>query len=704
MMLRQGAGGGRLGWQPARPRDRHAAALGGHQQQAGDRRVPAGARRARGRARRRAAGHAAAVGGAPGPPGGRRAAAARRRRPCAARRRGLRRAAPGGAVRPHGRRGVPGGARRAARRARRGRHDAAHVGVLEGGGRGPRAPAAHAGRVAGARRPRARQHGAALGRAGAQRHGRVHARAVRQREPGRAQPARRDAAGHAAGPRRRAVAGRQGGGARQGARRARLQEERVPQAGLRQKVPLVVRGERAVPRLLPHGAGAGGRRRLPAEGAAAGGAVRAAALPHQRAAGRRAQEHLPAQRVPGHQAVVLHHVGRVRGARRGRRRHGRLPAVLAGAVVHLPALLALRPRRHPRLAPGQAADHRGAVGARRRGRRRLRAGALLLRVPAAAPAALQALLRVQPLRGQVRPPLPLGRQLHRRRQPPLLCGLPGQPAADVRLDAVGRVARAGGALRRRARHVARVLPVAGVGDAERRVPPILGGGAGRLPAVPGGVPGHDHQRAAEPRALPPLPGARRPLALLARPAPQPGRLPGLRPVRAAGAARARLGRGRPGRRRAALRVTRRPLALLARPAPQPGRLPGLRPVRAAGAARARLGRGRPGRRRAALRVTRRPLALLARPAPQPGRLPGLRPVRAAGAARARLGRGRPGRRRAALRVTRRPLALLARPAPQPGRLPGLRPVRAAGAARARLGRGRPGRRRAALRVTCRING
>lgn len=56
------------------------------------------------------------------------------------------------------------------------------------------------------------------------------------------------------------------------------------------------------------------------------------------------------------------------------------------------------------------ADDNRAVGEHAR---RVRAGAVLLGVPGAAPAALQALLRVQPLRRQVRPPLPLGGQLHR---------------------------------------------------------------------------------------------------------------------------------------------------------------------------------------------------------------------------------------------------------------------------------------------------
>lgn len=70
------------------------------------------------------------------------------------------------------------------------------------------------------------------------------------------------------------------------------------------------------------------------------------------------------------------------------------------------------PRPAPPLTLPLPADHHRAVGEQRR-RRRLRPGALLLGVPGAAAAALQALLRVQPLRGALRPPLPLGRQLHR---------------------------------------------------------------------------------------------------------------------------------------------------------------------------------------------------------------------------------------------------------------------------------------------------
>ena len=70
-------------------------------------------------------------------------------------------------------------------------------------------------------------------------------------------------------------------------------------------------------------------------------------------------------------------------------------------------------RAAPGLRPSPrapVADHHRAVGVVAR---RLRAGAVLLGVPGAAAAALQALLRVQPLRRQVRPPLPLGGQLHR---------------------------------------------------------------------------------------------------------------------------------------------------------------------------------------------------------------------------------------------------------------------------------------------------
>lgn len=143
--------------------------------------------------------------------------------------------------------------------------------------------------------------------------------------------------------------------------------------------------------------------------------------------------------------------------------------------------------------------------------------------------------------------------VRRRREPPVLRRFPGEPGGDVRVDAVGRGARVRGPLRRggragRAARVGRLRRLARLGVAERRLPPVLGDGAGVLPAVPRGVPRHDDQRAAEPRALPALPGARRALALLARPAQQPGGLPGLRPVRAA-AARPRLGGRRPGRRR-----------------------------------------------------------------------------------------------------------------------------------------------------------
>lgn len=62
------------------------------------------------------------------------------------------------------------------------------------------------------------------------------------------------------------------------------------------------------------------------------------------------------------------------------------------------------------LTPALVADHHRAVGVVAR---RVRAGALLFGLPGAASAALQALLGVQPLRGQVRPPLPVGGQLHR---------------------------------------------------------------------------------------------------------------------------------------------------------------------------------------------------------------------------------------------------------------------------------------------------
>lgn len=160
---RQGARRGGLGCQPAGPRDGDAAALGGHQQPARDHPISALEGRRRGRDRRRAAVHAAALGDAAGAPGSDGAAGARGRRPRAARRRGLRVPAPGGAVRAHGRGGVPGGARRGARRAGRGRHDAAHVVLLEGVGRGPHAAAAHAGRLHAPHRPLAREHCAALG-------------------------------------------------------------------------------------------------------------------------------------------------------------------------------------------------------------------------------------------------------------------------------------------------------------------------------------------------------------------------------------------------------------------------------------------------------------------------------------------------------------------------------------------------------------
>lgn len=148
------------------------------------------------------------------------------------------------------------------------------------------------------------------------------------------------------------------------------------------------------------------------------------------------------------------------------------------------------------------ADHHRAVGV---GARRLRAGAVLLGVPGAAAAALQALLRVQPLRGQVRPPLPVGRQLHRGQQPPLFRRVPGQPAAHVRVDAVGGRAVLRQRVRARQRHgrrrrarVGALQRLADVGHAERRLPPVLGDGADRVPAVPG-----------ECRAAPPPPLRRR---------------------------------------------------------------------------------------------------------------------------------------------------------------------------------------------------
>lgn len=83
--------------------------------------------------------------------------------------------------------------------------------------------------------------------------------------------------------------------------------------------------------------------------------------------------------------------------------------------------------------------------------------------------------------------------VRRSKQPPILHRVPGEPAGDVRVDAVGRCAvlsrrvrgEPGGECSRHAGGVGRLQRLAHVGVAQRRLPPVLGHRAHRLPALPG---------------------------------------------------------------------------------------------------------------------------------------------------------------------------------------------------------------------------
>ncbi|KAI8440667.1 hypothetical protein MSG28_001866, partial [Choristoneura fumiferana] len=148
---------------------------------------------------------------------------------------------------------------------------------------------------------------------------------------------------------RRPLDRHQGDGARARPRAALDAAPPAATLALRQEVPVVGGGGGAVRGVLPGGAGAGGARALRAQGAAAAGAVGRAARARRGAHGRRPQERVPAQRLPGDQGVVLYNVGGVRVWRGGVARVAAVRAVLGAAVALLPALVALRPRRHPRL-------------------------------------------------------------------------------------------------------------------------------------------------------------------------------------------------------------------------------------------------------------------------------------------------------------------------------------------------------------------
>lgn len=105
------------------------------------------------------------------------------------------------------------------------------------------------------------------------------------------------------------------------------------------------------------------------------------------------------------------------------------------------------------------------------------------------------------------------------------------PAGHVQLDGVGRRAVLSHRLRSFAVRLGSVRRMAGLGVNQRTLPPVLGVGAERVPAVPGGVSGDDYERAVEPRAILALPGAGWSVALQPRATQQLGRLSAIAPVR-----------------------------------------------------------------------------------------------------------------------------------------------------------------------------